>query len=335
MHQGQLSRQEAKKLAKWLKSKRSDRYFSDVYDRQVTQDDATEGENSGLSPKQHESLKHTVLQQLDFLARTQAQPGKLPPAKAFTPPKWVAAASLLFLVGLGLYLFAPRPTPTPSVAQAPAIEWVIKSNPPGKKTLIHLPDGTKVYLNSESTLTYAKGFTSNRQVYLEGEAYFEVAEDSLHAFTVQADSLLTRVLGTAFNVRSFPEENLVSVALASGRIEARVKGSETTELLVPGEGLALSKVGNRAVRKFDADLTTVQYWKEGILHFDQVSFPKLIRILERWYGVKIEVKGNIPKDSGFTGTFKNRENLINVLDAIQFSESFTYESNGKKVTITF
>jgi ferric-dicitrate binding protein FerR (iron transport regulator) len=333
LQEGRLSRQEAKKLAKWLKSKRSDRYFADLYDREVKRSDSAE--LPALSPQQHAALKRTVMQRLEFGSKVQQRPKKLASPKAFALRKWVAAASLLLLLGLGLYLYVPRPMPISPVVKVPALEWVVRSNPAGKKTLIHLPDGSRVYLNSESTLKYAKGFATNRQVHLEGEAYFEVAEDSLHAFTVHADSLRTRVLGTAFNLRSFPEEDLVSVALVSGRIEAGINGSEATEILVPGEGLALTRGAEPGISKFDADLTAVQYWKEGILHFEQVSFLKLIRILERWYGVTIELRGTIPKDSGFTGTFKNHENLINVLDAIQFSEPFTYQSKGKEVIITF
>lgn len=330
---GTLTKREGRKLAKWLRSKRSDRYFSEWYDREVSRADS--GLSPRLTPERHEALKRRLLQQMGTLSKEESNFRKPGQRTSSVYYKWAAAASLLFLVGLGLFFFISRPNENLLTQEEPAIEWVEKSNPAGKKTLIHLPDGSKVYLNSESTLRFAKQFISNRQVYLEGEAYFEVAKDSIHAFTVQTDSILTRVLGTAFNIRSFPDEEIVSVALASGSIETHIQGQDQKEILVPGQGLAVSKGEERTTRIFDADLHAIRYWTEGVLHFDQISFSKLIRILERWYGVEIQVRGEVPQGSGFTGTFKNQENLINVLDAIQFSEPFQYQSKDKKVIITF
>ncbi|WP_209331362.1 FecR family protein [Lunatimonas salinarum] len=328
LHQGRLSRKESKELAKWLKSPASDSFFNEKYDQLIEEMGADDGET--LSADEQAKLKRSVVQRIRTLNAEDSHRREV--ARRF---RWGIAASLTLLIGFGWYYKELNQPQLGVVEQIAVVEWIEKENPAGKKTLIHLPDGSKVYLNSESKLSYRKDFGDLREVKLSGEAFFEVEKDSLHPFTVQAENLTTHVIGTSFNVRAYPEEQVSSVVLTSGVVETSVPGLSKSETLRPGEGLSVSKATPLNFRKFTADVEAVQYWREGILHFEGVSFSELVRILERWYGVEIEVKGNMPQGRGFNGTFKQQETLVNVLEAMQFARPFHYQTYDKKVSVQF
>jgi len=201
---------------------------------------------------------------------------------------------------------------------------------------VGLNDGSRIYLNSASNISYPQNFSENRSVKLQGEAFFEVARDTLHPFIVETQNLITTVLGTSFNIKSFSEESNTSLVLATGQVKAEIKGVDDPFLLLPGEGIAIGHdPNNNQVDRFTANINETLYWKEGILHFDQIPFLDLIKELERWYGMEIDIAGKYPVSGGFSGTFKNKENLINVLETLKFSEDFSYRTTNKKVFIQF
>lgn len=211
--------------------------------------------------------------------------------------------------------------------------WITKSNPPGQKSRIRLPDGSHVTLNAASELAYTTDFAKeNREVHLKGEAFFEVASDSLLVFEVYSGSLVTRALGTSFNIKNYPEVNQ-RVQLTSGRVVVRSSDDLQEPIhLNPGQELVMTSQKSLKTQEFD--ITKATLWKDGILHFNSATFPEVISTLERWYGVKITIKNLPRKPINVTAEFQ-KDYLENVLHSLGFTFDFKYDIEDKNVTVQF
>ncbi|GGF38111.1 FecR family protein [Echinicola rosea] len=214
-----------------------------------------------------------------------------------------------------------------------ALAMDIKSNPAGQKSKIKLPDGTIVYLNSASSLEFPVDFATNRQVKLQGEAFFEVFPDKEHPFSVESRGIKTTALGTAFNIKAYGDMAETEVALAHGKVRVEAGNDDQLEL-IPGEA-AVSNVQNNAFDKKNVNIEKILFWKEGILHFDGASFDEVVNTLERWYNVSIQIDGKYDSKFQCSGTFDKNEYLDNVLDILGHSIGFDFQINKKKVTLIF
>jgi transmembrane sensor len=211
---------------------------------------------------------------------------------------------------------------------------IIKEINKGQKMRIFLPDGSIVFLNSASKLTYPEKFTGNeREVQLSGEAFFEVAGDPASPFIVKTDGLTTKVYGTSFNVSSYPDAEVISVSLVSGKVMVSRDGSSEIIPLKPGESAELNKRTGTMVREqFDYKKTVL--WKDGIIYFWDSSIHDVIEKLEQWYGVAIHVN-KIPESlKPIRGSFDN-EYLNNVLMSLGHTVNFKYRISGNEVFIDF
>ena len=160
--------------------------------------------------------------------------------------------------------------------------------PRGETYQLTLSDGTQVWLNTDSRITYPEVFTkAERIVYLEGEAYFKVAADSQHPFIVRTQTMETRVLGTEFNFRSYADEP-AQVALVKGLVEVSLPGTSTKTSIHPGQSAAVGKSGKIHVNHVDVDAYT--YWREGLFYFDNCSLPYILKEIGRWYNVDVELR---------------------------------------------
>lgn len=214
-----------------------------------------------------------------------------------------------------------------------AITYVVQSTSMGQKLKFKLPDGTGIILNSASSIKYPDHFPEGkREVFLSGEAFFDVKRDTLSPFIVHNDKITTTALGTSFNIRA--ANNEVNVALATGRVSVEMEGiSRPNEkiYLNPGE-MAICKPKIKNIRKENFDVAEVTGWKEGTIHFNQISLNNIIIRLEQWYGVKISLDKKIPGNKILTGKFNN-ENLESILQGLCFSLECNYTINGKIVEI--
>ena len=213
------------------------------------------------------------------------------------------------------------------------IQWVTKSNPKGQKSRTILPDGSTVTLNSDSEIKYNKDFASNnREVYLTGEAFFEVAPDSLLEFKVHSGSLVTKALGTSFNIRNYDDLGL-KVQLTSGRVFVlNESGHEEPIYLVPGEEVVLNEVSQMEKKNFDIQKALL--WKENVILFEETPFLDVVSTLERWYGVKIKVM-NKPQRAILISTEFHNDYLENVLNTLGYSFGFSYNVDKKNISIQF
>ncbi|QDH81228.1 DUF4974 domain-containing protein [Echinicola soli] len=213
--------------------------------------------------------------------------------------------------------------------------YVVKENPAGQKTKLYLPDGSIVYLNSASSITYAQGFEGNeRRVRLEGEAYFEVAKDKNKPFVVESGPVETTALGTAFNVNAYLGDRELRVSLLEGKVQInKLEEQDKAVTLVPGKEVVVDK-NTQKLFQGTVDVDKVIGWKEGKLVFENAGFNEISTKLERWYGVDIQVKGQTPGDWTVT-TIYQKQSLKNILIDLTYSKDFAYEINEETVTIIF
>ncbi|WPR76123.1 FecR family protein [Algoriphagus sp. NG3] len=219
------------------------------------------------------------------------------------------------------------------LALAPS--FVVRENKPGLKTKISLPDGSIAYLNSSSSLRYLSGFTGDeRRVYLEGEAYFEVAKDVSKPFVVESATIETLALGTAFNVNAFNDGTEIRVSLVEGEVRvSHMENNGKSVTLNPGkEILVIPESDTFLESSFEVD--EVIGWKAGNLVFRHAPIEEVSKKLERWYGVEIKIVGEVPSNWKVTTVYKN-QTLENVLTDLQYSKKFAYEINDSNVTIKF
>ena len=192
-----------------------------------------------------------------------------------------------------------------------------------------LDDGTQVWVNADSRLKYPVQFVGEeRKVFLEGEAYFIVAKDSL-PFVVSTSRGNIRVLGTTFNVKSYDEEVAMQATLVEGKVLV-AQGQKEMEL-APGEQGTVTDAGIMAKRAVDVD--EFVGWRKGIYVFKKQPLEDIMRDLSRWYGVSVFFQNEGLKQVSFTGNLKRYDNINEFLDVLQRTGDVKYRINNNTVII--
>ena len=244
------------------------------------------------------------------------------------------ASILLMAFSLGFiysWLFSDTIVP---VISPPVAAMVEHSTVPGVKSHLTLSDGSRVILNSGSKLTYAKNFEAEkREVYLDGEAFFNVAKDSNRPFVVNSMDTKTTALGTSFNVSAYQGETL-NVSLLTGKV-AVSRGGDAEEgvILNPGEALRIDSKNDRFT-KSDFDQEVVIGWTKKWIIFQKTPLLEAIRVLENWYGVQIQIARQPGEQVLLSGRFQD-ETLENVLEGLKFSARFDFTIDKERVKIIF
>ncbi|WP_343668046.1 FecR domain-containing protein [Chitinophaga sp.] len=209
------------------------------------------------------------------------------------------------------------------------------STPRGGQFQIVLPDGTKVWLNSATTLRYPTAFTgATRVVELEGQGYFEVAPNATHPFLVKVpsthrDSMEVQVLGTGFDVMAYADEATVNTTLISGSV--RVKEGNTLQTLQPGQQAVMDNI-NRAITVRPADIKKVTAWKNGVFVFNNTALPAILREVARWYDVEI-VYAATPSPELYGGGISRNLQLSSVLRLLEASGYNHLKLEGRRVIV--
>ena len=207
--------------------------------------------------------------------------------------------------------------------------------PLGSKTKLYLPDGTLVWLNAGSRMTYSQGFgVYNRKVELEGEGYFEVKRNEKIPFFVKTKDLQLQVLGTKFNFRDYPEDHEVVVSLLEGKVGLNnLLREEKEAVLSPDERAVLNKA-NGLLTVESVTASNASQWTDGYLFFDEELLPDIAKELERSYNVKIHIANDSLKTFRFYGNFVRREqNIQEVLEALASTEKMQYKIEERNITI--
>jgi transmembrane sensor len=202
------------------------------------------------------------------------------------------------------------------------------SNPRGSKVIdMTLADGSRVWLNAGSSVTYPIAFVGNeRKVSITGEAYFEVAPDKSKPFYVSKGDMQVQVLGTHFNVNAYEDETDIKVTLIEGSV--KINKGNSTILLQPGEQ---ALIDNSITLSTNADIEQVLAWKNGFFSFNRADIKTVMRQLGRWYDVEVVYEGALTKDL-FGGDIQRNLSLEKVLDFLEKSQVH-FVLNGKTVTV--
>ena len=235
---------------------------------------------------------------------------------------WVQrAAAILFiplLIAFAIQNFTPSPT---EVAQM--IE--VKTNP-GMTTTVDLPDGTKVYLNSESSLTYPSFFSKDkRDVKLTGEAFFEVQKDPEHRFIVSGPHhTQIEVLGTSFNVEAFERDSFISTTLVEGKVRFAYQKNRqpATVDMKPGQKLMYDTTSSQ-VKLIQTSGETETAWKDGKIIFQATPLPEALRMLEKRFNVTFVLSNNRLRGEAFNGSFTNQR-LERILEIFKISSNIKW-----------
>lgn len=203
------------------------------------------------------------------------------------------------------------------------------STPTGGQYNIVLADGTKVYLNAVSSIKYPTQFNGDKRlVELEGEAYFEVAKNKNKPFIVKSDNQSIEVLGTHFNVHAYANESVVKTTLLEGSVAVSFKNQKS--ILKPGQQSNVSDNFTKIkIREVDTDEAIA--WKNGRFKFDNADLKTVMRQLERWYGIKVEYRGDVSDVRFSGGTFMNK-NLSEVLKVLELS-NIKFKVEGRTIIV--
>lgn len=263
------------------------------------------------------------------------------------------AAAILVTAWFFYWMMLPSASRQIATSKNQPSEIITKN---GSRTKVQLPDGTQVWLNAGSKLTYDKEFNATiREVTLLGEGYFDVVRNEKKPFIIHTAQMDIKVLGTQFNLRSYPNDKTAEAALIHGSIEVRLKNRPAEKIILkPHEKIVvnsidtLPKTENIAKSQKDQPHALVLIkglsqqedssyaetsWLDNKLVFDNEPFPELATRLERWYGVTIRLTDEHVATMRFTGVFED-ETIGEALRGLAITSPFTYRIQGKSITIS-
>lgn len=215
-------------------------------------------------------------------------------------------------------------------AKEPQKEYVVYAEK-GQRANIILPDGTNVSLNSDTEIHYFSDYgDQERRIHLNGEAYFDVAKDSLHRFIISTNKMEIEALGTKFNVKSYEEEDLIIATLLEGRIKATV-GEKSLELN-PNESIVYNRRKNTLIKRYDNQPDHELTWMKNELTFKAERLGDIAILLNRMYNTTIIFESEKIKDYRFDGVIKNKS-LENILELIGLTSPITHESKGDTIIL--
>ncbi|MGQ7868739.1 FecR family protein [Sunxiuqinia sp. sy24] len=250
------------------------------------------------------------------------KPSESKPAKTKKLQYWLSRAAI-FLLLISCGAIAGRIVS--KIVEPPVYSQMYSViSPAGQMTNIELPDGTLVMLNSGTKIKYSGDFTNGkRQVYLEGEAFFDIAKDKEHPFIVNSDYLGVKVYGTTFNVQAYPEDGKFAVTLIEGSVGILNNTGEEVSKLVPGEKAYFSKNETIDIRLVDTEMYTS--WKEGLVTFRNEKLEDIAKQIERWYNVEIIIQKEGLGDERYFGTILKNKPIDQILEVLKLTTSLQYE----------
>ncbi len=215
--------------------------------------------------------------------------------------RWAIAASILICVAATLFLYKSSTMQKPILANAKRNDSSIRHR------IMTLPDGSTVTLHAGSKLEFADNFKKGtRDVYLNGEAFFDVKHIEGKPFLVHTGDIVTKVLGTAFNVKAYPDQLQVFVTVARGKVQVgNDKSEKPLGVLLPGDQLSVDR-NTMAATTSKADIKKVIEWKTEALIFDDITFGEAVQVMSSYYGKDVQLKNEKLANCKFTGDFSSK-----------------------------
>lgn len=250
---------------------------------------------------------------------------RLPKKKVIFTPffRYVAAASVLLIVALSTYLFNGMGEP----------EMITLSTADQMKEIV-LPDGSNVVLSHYSSITYPSEFKGDtRSVTLQGEGYFEVSKDKEHPFIVQAQDINVQVLGTQFNVQSYPNDSEIKTTLFEGSVAIHNIRNDNSIVLKPNETAVFSKKTGVLSHGVNLHAKDDIAWKNNTVIFNDITLSQIVIDLSNYYNVEIKIADDNLKDYKLTARFENGESLDDILSLLKTVGNFTYKKQSESIII--
>ena len=245
----------------------------------------------------------------------------------FQLTKWLRVAAMFVLpviTAVGMYFYR-SPDETVPGQLVVAVER-------GQKANITLPDGSKVWLNSQSRLTYSTNFNvRQRELQLDGEAYFEVAHNPNKPFIVRSNDISVRALGTAFGVKAYNEDVLISSILMKGKVLVTTPDGEA--ILKPNERIIYDKTKHKKEQTTVTNATDFTGWIHNELRFEDESLGDIAKTIRRIYNVEVVFASEKLKSQRYTGTINNNS-LESVLNIISLTSPVSFQINNQQVTLS-
>lgn len=273
------------------------------------------------------------------------------PASGIARKAWTTAGVAAGVIAFFFFVYPVSPS-----RKEPPIAQNTISTKPGSKSKVQLPDGTQVWLNADSRITYDENFRGPyREVHLCGEAYFDVVKDKNFPFIIHTSSIDVKVLGTSLNIRSYKNEKNTEALLIQGSIEVTLHDNPDKKILLqPNEKLVVQNgeqpvtpsahaatkaervpvmVLEKAHFQEKDSVATEVLWVKNKLAFDKETLENVASKIERWYDVKVKIREESLKHTEYSGVFED-ESLRQVMEALRLTGNFKYSINRKEVTIT-
>ncbi len=321
--EGEISQSEEKALNEWINSSTTNKqvYFQ-IKELWYHKQDQT---NNSQAIAAYDKLINRIKFAEGNQARTRVQNISL---RVNQFVKYAAIIFLIFSFGFLSYYYVNE--------ESAKNELCTISVPRGNKSEVILPDGSKIWLNNNSKLTYPKKFNkSERRVELIGEGYFEIERNTNVPFIVQTSDINIKVLGTKFNVSAYPNDKFIETTLISGKVTVQSKENpEVQKTLSPGESLTYDRISNRSsITQVDTKFYT--FWMKGEFVFKDEKFETLARRIERIYNVEITFDDPSLKEKTYTGDFKVDDNIYTILEIFKRSttEPIEFISDRNKISI--
>ncbi|MBT32265.1 MAG: hypothetical protein CMO01_21595 [Thalassobius sp.] len=278
----------------------------------------------------HQPTEHDYLQVLEKIHQR-----KYSDHYRYTKPKinWymLGAAAVLAILLAVTVILNPFEQATSIAEQKSEPQKIIRSVPNGKKLQFNLPDGSQVKINSGSTLWYMSDYNRlSRDVYLKGEAFFDVIPNPEMPFKVHVNNIVTKVLGTSFNVRAYEEDQDISISVAEGKVSVyNNENNKAVPEITPGN-MAIYKAEIGSFEEKKVDIENIIAWKNNTIVLEKASCKEVFKKLEKWYGVKFIIEEDLGITGNFTGKFQNAS-LKDVLTGLDFSSQINFELKNDTV----
>ena len=278
-------------------------------------------------PEERDHLQHRMLQRLQTQIRADMEmPGRI---RSFRLRAWHVAASLILIVSA--YWIARQYL---SLTGHPV--YITVWNPSGKIRSIHLPDSSQVWLNAASSIRYAQDFgvghATRREIFLEGEGYFDVATDQAHPFVVHAGALTTTVLGTSFDIKSFAGEQQASIAVIRGKVQVS-DSARVLDVLTPARQLRVNtRIGK--IQNVGIDTNSIAGWRQGKLEFDGETMEEVAASLGRWYNITFAFADPSLSRCRYYLNFENTISLEKLLAELREATDMNFQLDEIRHTVT-
>ncbi len=315
---GKISKDELKELNNWYDSKlNKEEVFVDSFESK-------------------EQIKNRILTKLKKEIQIEENKNQVSLSRFRQIGGIAASIAAIILISITLFINLQNKKSAEMELAASNIPYLERANPNGQKSKIILSDGTTVWLNAASKIRFPEKFElTERKVFLEGEAFFDVTRDENRPFVIQSENAVTTVLGTTFNVKSYEKEP-VQITVASGKVKVKTKNDNSFRndelVLIQNEQITFSPESGELTKK-NVDSNYFLSWKEDVIRFDNTKLSEVAKTLERWYDKKITIENEKLNNCKLVAEYKN-EKLYNVLQSLKFSLGIDFKVLDNEIIIS-